>query len=585
MNRISKKLMALFLTAAVFISLAADFTVSATAYSGKLESGLSWDYSSGTHTLTISGRGAMDEWYDELEELLYERPWEDFLDSIYNIVISDGVTSIGGGAFAGCTMLSSVKISSSVIRIGTLAFYLCPNLSSVSLPSGITSFGIDTFADCEKLKFNFYDNAKYLGNADDPYLVLVEAKSKTITSCTVNAKTKCIASAAFFECSKLTKVNISSGLTSICSYAFLSCPKLTSLKIPDTVTTVELDAFFDSGIKLNSYDNANYIGNDKNPYHVLVEAKNTDITNCNVNSKTKHIAEGAFMRCTALESISLPSSVMTVDAGAFAFCEGLKTVKMPEVKSIGSIAFTGCVLLSSVEMPKATEIGSYAFTLCTSLQSIAVPEGITRLEDGVFAGCGITSVALPDSVKYIYNSVFDGCESLDTVYYGGTAYQKNSIYIADGNSKLKDSTWVFTQCNAGHTYKNDCESLCDICGYKRVPPHRYTDVWRKDKENHWHECSLCHVRKDIAGHVFDGDDDSICDICGFDKDAKYIPGDVDLNGTVDPDDAIYVLYHIYFLDAYSVDQSVDYDGNGREDPDDAIYLLYHVYFPEDYPLA
>ncbi len=64
-----------------------------------------------------------------------------------------------------------------------------------------------------------------------------------------------------------------------------------------------------------------------------------------------------------------------------------------------------------------------------------------------------------------------------------------------------------------------------------------------------------------------------------------IRGDVDDNGKVDLDDAIYLLYHVNFPDVYKVNQTTDFDSSGASDLDDAIYLLYHVNFPTVYPLG
>ena len=61
-------------------------------------------------------------------------------------------------------------------------------------------------------------------------------------------------------------------------------------------------------------------------------------------------------------------------------------------------------------------------------------------------------------------------------------------------------------------------------------------------------------------------------------------GDVDGNGTIDKDDAIYLLRHVVYPDKYPLTVSGDADGNGKLDKDDAIYLLYHVVYPDKYPL-
>lgn len=61
-------------------------------------------------------------------------------------------------------------------------------------------------------------------------------------------------------------------------------------------------------------------------------------------------------------------------------------------------------------------------------------------------------------------------------------------------------------------------------------------------------------------------------------------GDADGSGTVDSDDAIFVLMSTLFGDDYKPNQDIDFDGNGAVDSDDAIYLLMHTLFAEDYPL-
>ena len=66
-------------------------------------------------------------------------------------------------------------------------------------------------------------------------------------------------------------------------------------------------------------------------------------------------------------------------------------------------------------------------------------------------------------------------------------------------------------------------------------------------------------------------------------------GDVDNNGKLDTDDAVYLLLHVMFgTEDYPVADniSLDFDGSGKVNTDDAVYLLLHVMFgAEDYPLS
>ena len=66
-----------------------------------------------------------------------------------------------------------------------------------------------------------------------------------------------IGNAAFIDQNKLTKINISSGVTSI-SNAFNHCRQLTYVYIPETVNTINRDCFYGA-------DNLNKIQINKEP--------------------------------------------------------------------------------------------------------------------------------------------------------------------------------------------------------------------------------------------------------------------------------------------------------------------------------
>lgn len=101
------------------------------------------------------------------------------------------------------------------------------------------------FNGCTSLTYNEYDNAYYIGNQTQPYLLLVKVKDYSITSCSVNAGTKCIVSYAFnSQCTSLTSVTIESGVTAISANAFYCCPSLNSITIPNTVTEIGYLAIF-----------------------------------------------------------------------------------------------------------------------------------------------------------------------------------------------------------------------------------------------------------------------------------------------------------------------------------------------------
>ena len=68
-----------------------------------------------------------------------------------SVTIPDSVTSIGKGAFSYCSGLTSMTIPDSVTSIGERAFYYCSGLTSVTIPDSVTSIGSYAFAGCSSL--------------------------------------------------------------------------------------------------------------------------------------------------------------------------------------------------------------------------------------------------------------------------------------------------------------------------------------------------------------------------------------------------------------------------------------------------
>lgn len=160
--------------------------------------------------------------------------------SMKNLVLHEGITSIGATAFDYCSM-KSVELPQSLTYIGDKAFVDCKSLTSIVIPDTVTQLGAGTFTDCTRL------------NTVELPAALETLQEKTFIGCsrlkTVKLKEnlKHIGIEAFSGCSALAKITLPDSLQKIDNYAFYQCKNLKSIVIPPNVTTIGIEAF--SGCK------------------------------------------------------------------------------------------------------------------------------------------------------------------------------------------------------------------------------------------------------------------------------------------------------------------------------------------------
>ena len=117
-------------------------------------------------------------------------------DAIREVVIPDGVTTIGHRAFYGCERLSTVTLPDSVTAIGDDAFNGCIRLVSVDVGEGLKTLGVQAFMGCVSLP-----------------------------EMTLPATVKAIPNAAFAGCTSLATLT-APGVTEVGAQAFRHCSKL-----------------------------------------------------------------------------------------------------------------------------------------------------------------------------------------------------------------------------------------------------------------------------------------------------------------------------------------------------------------------
>ena len=204
---------------------------------------------------------------------------------IKDLIIPDGVTTIGNYAFSGCNDLISVKIPNSVTTKGESAFLQC---------NGLTKVEISDLASWCKINFSG-TTSNPLWYAEHLYLNGVEIKDLVIPDGITS-----INDYAFSGCSGWTSVTIPNSVTSIGYGAFYYCSNLTSVEIPNSVTSIGVRCFYSC----------------------------SGLTSITVPNSVTTIGNYAFYHCSGLTNLSIGNHIQTIGSYAFADCNKLNTVNI-----------------------------------------------------------------------------------------------------------------------------------------------------------------------------------------------------------------------------------------------------------------
>ena len=387
-------------------------------YTYWIEDNLIWKlYEDGT--LNISGTGAMKNYtdYSSRQSPVFDN------DIIKNVVIEDGVTSIGNSAFESCGGLTSVTIPDSVTSIGNFAFSGCEGLTNITIPNNVTCIGMKVFGGCSGLTSITIPNS--VTSIDEGAFEFCSS----LTSILLPDGITSIGVGAFVNCESLTDITIPDGVTNIGDWAFEECSNLTSITIPSSVTNIGIRAF-DGCSNLTSItipDGVTSIG-DWAFYHC------NSLTNITIPGSVTNIGHSTFFGCKNLTSITILDGVTSIGMSVFSSCESLTDIIIPNsVTSIEEDAFSNCKSLTSITIPNSvTSIENFVFLGCSSLTDVTIPDSVTSIGTWAFKDCSsLTSITIPNSVTSIGEAVFDNCNDLTDIYYLDTKMKWKKISISE----------------------------------------------------------------------------------------------------------------------------------------------------------
>lgn len=437
-------------------------------------------------TLTISGEGSMGNY-----STASDQPWYDYQTRLTELVIEDGVTSVGNCAFDGCTNLATINWGK-ITSIGNYAFYNCDGLTgSLTIPDSITRIGLKAFYDCDGLDGNLLipngvtsmDSGAFVscdgidsltigcGLKSIPYGAFTDCSSlKTIDFCSVTS----IGENAFWGCSHLTEASFSESITSIGAYSFGNCFDLSTIHFSGNAPSIGSHAF--QAVTADAYYPADdstwvkacqnyggtitWVGYGTEPGETVPTEPVSPTEPVDVSGTCGENLTWSFDKDTGTLTISGTGYMWNFEVDKTPwdpYLDQIVQIVVEEgVLSIGSDAFWGCDILTSVTLPEGLlSLEGACFLGCQSLKQIDLPDTLEILGEQAFFQCfKLETIDIPASVKTIGDIPFGICESLTAI----TVDSDNQYYCNDENGYLfsKDKTVLH-------------QVLCNISGSYTVP--------------------------------------------------------------------------------------------------------------------
>ena len=347
----TKRIISLLASMAMMVTaVTGAMSVSAVEDNGKIGDNLTWTLDA-NGKLTISGKGEMaspdvnhDNSGDEFTDFY---TYKKYKDDIKEVMIEEGVTSIGYRAFC-----------------------YFKNLETVSIPSTITKFT------------GFTANIGYRNNAFEG--------CTSLTNLNLAEGMTCIGHRAFENCTSLETVVIPSTITEWGNYSFSNCTSLKNITLSEGLIILGGGAFRGTAVE---------------SIYIPSTIENWERTNDYAGSGV-----GAFQECTNLKSITFGDGLKMLGgnmANLFYGCTSLEEVAFGDDSQITNIAFgcfTNCTSLKVVEIPDKVESMGDAFALCGSVKTVYL---YSRTLDSYNLPKNATIFAYSDAVANSQTSCMD----------------------------------------------------------------------------------------------------------------------------------------------------------------------------------
>ncbi len=294
------------------------------------EADIAYTFDEKTGTLTLSGKGAMPDYSQNIGA-----PWKKYEYSIKKVIISEGITSVGEFAFSNFAYLTELILPKGLSSINYGAFMGCRSLTECVFPDSLKTIESFAFNGCNFIYLHIpagvmsirdYAFSQYRFTSGFETITVAPENTFYHASgnCLIETKTKTM----ILGC-KNSVIPADGSVTSIFTYAFQHCSGLTEITVPDTVTYLDNQVFYDC----------------------------SDLTEVILPKNLKKIEYATFYGCKKLARITLPRGIVSIGESAFFGCESLTEITIPDsVIAIEKDAFGNCYNLKTVYNDSALPI-------------------------------------------------------------------------------------------------------------------------------------------------------------------------------------------------------------------------------------
>ena len=314
-----------------------------------------------------------------------------------NLVVPEGVTTIGNAAFYGYKPLTNITFPETVTSIGNFSFHGCINLQNIAFPGSVKTINEYAFSECAALKEVSFGNG------------LVEIgryafyKCSSLTNLDFPNSLESIEDGCFYQCYNLNQVNISDGVTNIGSAAFSECYSLERIKMGKSIKKIGNNAF-------NECTGLNFV-------EISDIAAWCAIYFNSDNSNPIYYGHHIAVDGEEIFELEIPEGVTSISSNAFNGASNLVSVKLPEsLTQLGTSTFAGCTDVLDYYVYNPVPPSLYASTFSDYSATLHVPFGtietyssrsywkeFTNIEEMVSSGINEITANEAEEIKSIYS--------------------------------------------------------------------------------------------------------------------------------------------------------------------------------------